>query len=281
MPRTRAERIVALILVLVISALLGVLAVTLATRKSSPTAQASTSSGTATLPTTVANTSSSTSSPRRGPIWSGDFDQGNLAQWSAVDAVPGRITVARHPRREGGWAARFEVKPGDVIAHGQRAELVYRSDEQEGDEEWWAWSVYFPAGFNPGAWTIFTQWHDDPPEKFSPPVLFRVVGSSLYLVVRGGDPRTARPTRWTIASLQKDHWYDFVFHVLWSTTSKGFVEAWVDGVKVVRNTPTATLYVGKTNYLKQGNYRYPSPDGSALYQDAAREATSRRDLTGR
>jgi hypothetical protein len=281
MPRTRGEKIVALIAVAAIAVLVGVLVATLLRREPSRSVESANLPATsetvlATPQTTLPATTGG--GGRRGPVWSGDFDQGNLAQWSSVDALPGRVRVVTHPRREGGWAGRFEVRPGDDVAHGQRAELVYRSDEQEGQEEWWAWSVYFPRDFIPGDWTVFTQWHDDPAEKFSPPVLFKVVGSSLYLIVRGGDPRSARPKRWTLAPLRRDHWYDFVFHVLWSTTDAGFVEAWVDGEEVVARTPTPTLYIGKTNYLKQGNYRYPSPDRSVLYQDAAREATSRRDL---
>jgi hypothetical protein len=214
---------------------------------------------------------------RSGPTWSGDFEQGNLAQWSEIDAVPERIRPVRDPVRAGAWAARFEIRPGDVVSHGQRAELAYASGESEGVESWWGWSVYFPTDFVPGRWTVFTQWHDSPAGHYAPPVLFEVVNGSLMLLVRGGVP-PSKPTVWKLGNVGVDQWYDFVFHVRWAADDTGFVELWLNDKRVVQKTQLATIYHGKPNYLKVGNYRYPAGTPSVLYIDEVKRGVRKEDV---
>lgn len=71
--------------------------------------------------------------------------------------------------REGRYALRVEVRPGDNrvagSGNGERTELLIGSqatDGQEGREAYWAWSTFFPSGFDApmGAWNVFTQFHN-------------------------------------------------------------------------------------------------------------------------
>ena len=81
---------------------------------------------------------------------------------------------------------------------------------------------------------------------------------------------------------QPGHWYDFVVHIKWSDNpSAGFIEAWVDDVKVVPKTRTATLYTGQAAYLKQGFYRAASPLTSTVYHVGPRVGSSHRAVAGR
>jgi len=215
---------------------------------------------------------------RSGRLWSGDFEQGNLAQWSAIDAPPNRATLVQSPVRAGEWAARFETRPGDGVGNRQQSQLVLYSGEGEGVESWWGWSAYFPRGFEAGRWTAFAEWQDHPTAISEANVLFQVKRDSLLLFVRGG-LRPAEPLVWYLGPLERDHWYDFVLHVRWSAGDEGFVELWQDGKRVVRKTAAPTLYPGnRLNYLSVGNDRRSDRSTSTLYIDEVSRGTTREDV---
>ena len=105
-----------------------------------------------------------------------DFETGSFGQWTSKQPLPGRIDLVPSPVRQGHFASRFTVKPGDdPVSGGERAELMYLSHERAGKTSWWRWSTYFPTGFHPneGAWNIFTQWHQTG-DQCPPPVRFMV-----------------------------------------------------------------------------------------------------------
>ena len=55
-----------------------------------------------------------------------------------------------------------------------------------------------------------------------------------------------------VGPVVKDQWYDFVYHVKWSSGTDGYFQAWVNGVlKLDHRGPT--LYQGYGVYLKLAN----------------------------
>jgi hypothetical protein len=208
-----------------------------------------------------------------------DYESGRLNQWSSVQALPGRITVVRSPRRQGHYSARFVVRPGDTpVPGGERSELTYQAHERAGVSSWWRWSTYFPASFNPvkGNWNVFTQWHHSglwcpPPIRFIVDAYSRP--AKMFLVVRGGKLNTASCTatsrhQFRIGTLRLGHWYRFMFHVRWSPhRSGGVVRLVVNGRVKVPRRHMATLYAGQSVYIKQGFYRAPSGRTSVVYHD--------------
>ena len=73
-----------------------------------------------------------------------DFETGDLSQFDIVQrAAPDRLTVVRAPTRQGAYAARFEVRSGDLqqATTGIRAELIAELDDarkaRAGDERWY------------------------------------------------------------------------------------------------------------------------------------------------
>ena len=82
-----------------------------------------------------------------------DYDSGNFRQWRAKQAVPGGAKIVRSPRRQGRYAARFVVRPGDdpIDASGERAEVWSYTNERAGKSSWWKWSTFFPKDFRPAA----------------------------------------------------------------------------------------------------------------------------------
>ncbi|HEY3106234.1 MAG TPA: polysaccharide lyase [Gaiellaceae bacterium] len=212
-----------------------------------------------------------------------DFETGNFRQWSGVNAVSGGARIVTSPVRQGHYAARFVVRPGDdpLNASGERAEAYYYTNESEGKESWWTWSTYFPSAFRPnkGAWNVFTQWHQTahmcpPPIAFevnnyvSPPKLrLHLYGGSLNLsTCAAGYTRT-----WNFATLRRGHWYRFIFHVKWSASrSIGFVQLWVNGTLRIPKTHIPTLYKGQGVSIRQGFYRGRSSLTTTIYHDGLR-----------
>jgi hypothetical protein len=214
-----------------------------------------------------------------------DFESGNLKQWNYIQALPGRISIVRSPRRQGQFAAQFVVKHGDhpVGGEGERAELVSLTNERPGVDSWWRWSTFFPWNFNPvhGTWNIFTQWHQIS-NACPPPIVFAVDTTHspgrILLKTRGGrlNLSTCAPgskRMFTVAKFRRGQWYKFVLHIHWSPwRGAGHIRLWVNGTTRVRRH-VATLYKGQGVYLKQGFYRAPYSHTSVLYQDGLQRFT--------
>lgn len=199
-------------------------------------------------------------------IWRGDFETGDLTQWSKTQMVsPDRLQVVASPAREGNFALRAHVRKGDdpINASGNRNELVLITDEPEGSEYWYGWSTMFAEDFpSEKTWQLFTQWHHRGPSG-SPPVEFLVNGEEMRMRVGGSGGEI--PWR---APLVRGVWHDFVFHVKWSPDpNEGFVELFHNGELVLPRTPAATQFPGETNYLKLGLYRNDTvePDGVVFH----------------
>jgi Polysaccharide lyase/Bacterial Ig domain len=225
--------------------------------------------------------------------WRGDFETGDLSQWTygVQAAASDRVRVVTSPKRQGNYAARFEVRPGDRAWSddpGERAEVLipqWDTDGYEGREQFWAWSTYFDPTFQSDestAWNYFVQFHNTSATGQAN-VGFISNGRYLQFRVCNGDPNNVTCRYWVLDSnRQNGRWYDFVFHVKWSSDpGVGFVEIWKDGSVVVSKTAIATLYSGQGVYLKQGYYRAPNyPSTAILYQDGMRRGSSYNEVAG-
>jgi hypothetical protein len=206
-----------------------------------------------------------------------DFDTGNFEQWTNIHALSSGAQIVRQPRKQGSYAARFVVRPGDdpIDASGERAQVLSKTGEREGTESWWKWSTLFPSGFRPieGAMNIFSGWHHTGPTCHAP--------VQIELRISGGkfDPVTCDTSSggsWTIGKLERGAWQTFVFHVRWSShDDKGFVQLWRNGEKIVPFTRIATLREGYDVYLKQGYLRRPASWTTEIYHDGTRRFDSR------
>jgi Polysaccharide lyase len=213
-----------------------------------------------------------------------DFETGSLRQWTSIQALPGRISVVPSPVRQGHFASKFTVKPGDhPVVGGERAEVMFWSRERAGKTSWWRWSTYFPKSFhpNPGAWNVFTQWHQTGDSCVSP-VRFLVDNYAspprLRLDIWSGRLNTSSCTpqykhSWYLGKLRRNHWYNFVVKFKWSgRRAHGYVKVSVNGRTRVHKH-VATLYRGMGVYVKQGFYRGPSSLTTTVYHDGMQRFT--------
>jgi Polysaccharide lyase len=222
-----------------------------------------------------------------------DFETGDLSQYDIVErAAPDRVRVVTDPRRQGGYAARFEVRAGDTPTSttGTRAELIAEHDDGRkptaGEHRWYRWSTLFASRYPlVDRWQTFVQWKNDGPG--SPPLAMTVQGGEIRL---SGGEQNGFHIFWR-GPIQRGRWHDFVAHVLWSADpERGLVELWHNGRRAVPPTHVATMYRTPTgdpiaNYLKIGLYRHPAiKRPQVLYHDdvvvAARRETVVRDGSG-
>lgn len=252
-------------------------------RPNRPRTNPPTGGGTPTTPTTPTPPSPSPPSVPPGTplpgtfMWAGDYETGNVLQYrdkaGRTDAdgqrqaqALDRIQVVRSPVAQGAYAARFEVRQGDQIAGGNRAEMWHgNSLETEGDERWYQWYTMFDPSFPKSQyWQIFTQWHAAKPGT-GPPVRFEATNDQIVFSTYGGSGIERHFT----TPLVRGQWLHFRLHVKWSANKNvGFVELYYNGKLVVSRTPAATMLSGLTNYIKQGLYRSPKMTGtSVVYHD--------------
>ena len=209
-------------------------------------------------------------------LWRGDYDTGDLSQWSGFQGIASRFTMVQSPVRQGAYALRLELHQGDVTNSGTRNE-VYLSNSQfnevDGNDHWYAWSSLFPSDYpSDNSWQVFTQWHQSGLTG-SPPVEFDVIGEEIQVAHNGDQVLWRTP-------LVRGVWHDFVVHVLWSRDpAKGFVEIWFDGEKVVPLAKTATLKDENVCFLQVGFARETSDVPESIVIDHVVEATTLAEVT--
>lgn len=194
--------------------------------------------------------------------------------FSAQATSPDRITEVEAAGMRG---VRLETRPGDAGIAGsggaERTDLALSPEEtgcSQGVEQWWAHSLLFPRDYrlpvvtrdNPWPWGVVFDFHHTGLEGQAN-FQIQVAGKppELELAISGGPVESnggpgSSTRRFPVGPVVKGHWYEFVYHVRWSSGGDGFFDAWVDGRRVVAYRGP-TLYAGQGCYLKLANYHTP------------------------
>ena len=188
------------------------------------------------------------------------------------EAVPGRASTV-NVGRDGGTAVRLHTEPGDsgpvVFTTEMERNDVWLSqadtDGFEGHEAWWAHSIMLPDDFAYPTWQMYVlmdfhnstgPWQANFHINFAPdpanPDLPGILIFRGYGGLNNSDGQYTAP----IGPVAKNVWYDFVYHVRWSSGPDGFFDAWVNGVQKLHHVGP-TLYAGQGVYLKLANYHTP------------------------
>ena len=198
--------------------------------------------------------------------------------------VPGRASIVT----VGGVSAvRLHTEPGDnnVVGSGsnERNDLTLNqstSDVYEGMDHWWAHSILFPGDYVDPPESTSTSWnfgivadfHNTAPgagqANFQVNAMPATAIASdrptgLSFKVSYGDQTSPTEAIYPIGPVIRNQWYNFVYHVKWSSGSDGFFDAWVNGVqKMAYRGPT--LYQGQGVYFKLANYHTPFGQPSSV-----------------
>jgi peptide/nickel transport system ATP-binding protein len=208
-----------------------------------------------------------------------DFENGSFDGWS-VKRLAGAHSASIQSEivRIGSRACRFELRPGDYVSQGHRAELRDPYNVAWDEVVWYGFSTFIAADFalpaNVGC--VLAQWHDqaklgDPSGK--PPIAIRYRSGRLF--VTGAYGRVAGPVpdiRYefvSIADLPKGRWHDFVFRVSWARHGISEIEAWLNGQRFLDwRGPLAYENEEEGPYFKLGVYRSPpGPKPIVVYHD--------------
>ena len=212
--------------------------------------------------------------------------------------VPGRATLV-NVARDGATGVRLHTESGDNNVAGsgdsERDDLSLSqllTDGFQGQEHWWAHSILFPSDYvDPpsadGGWGVVFDFHNttagpgqanfhvDAMPATQP---FADRRTGLWFRGYGGSASTPVEFNSYIGPVARNVWYDFVYHVKWSSGSDGFFKAWVNGVLKL-NHVGPTLYTDQGVYLKLANYHSPFGLPSSVVHDRIIRGTTWQDVS--
>ena len=195
---------------------------------------------------------------------------------------------------DGSYAIRLHTETTDTDVHGsgtfERDDLQLAGSDQycnPGQEEWWADSILFPddyvapPGNNEGG--VLIDWHDV--SNGGLPNLGLEVYANGLLIRGNNGPRPTDPVpnvqQFITGPVQHNVWYDFVFHVKWTTDSTGFIEVYLNHSLVISKQNIQTLYTETHQcYFKLAHYHTPTspPVATSVLHDRVRRGKHQIDV---
>ena len=233
--------------------------------------------------------------PVEAPLLSvSSFDDGilNLNQWTISGNAP---TLTTEVSRKGKYALKSFL---DRL----KSEKSYRTElslkgisAERGKDYWYGFSIYLPEDFvSDNIWEILAQWHGIPDEdlgesneNLNPPLSLQSTNgewklSSIWDSRQVTDKKNYEGKRsYKLGAYQRGAWTDWVFHIRWSPDSKGLLQVWQNGKKVVDTAGPIGFNDKRGPYFKLGIYkgwddRYEPPGNvgvRTVYHDEIRVAS--------
>lgn len=130
-------------------------------------------------------------------------------------------------------SARFELRSNDkLVANGTRSEMLLMN-KSNSKEKWYSFAVYFPEnGYSfDNKNELIAQWHQN---AGSPSTSLRIINDQFYIRTLP----TEKNSNWKniyFGPVVRDTWTEFVFHIIHREDSKGLIEIWRNGEKVVEH----------------------------------------------
>lgn len=213
-------------------------------------------------------------------LWKGDFESGNLSQWSYVlnGTLNERnnIEIVNSPVVRGKNAARVTIHPDDLWSNGHnRVELKYDGKRTgENETTFFSWHFQLPADVqvrNDIAYWETQQTYSQSMALFVEP---GASGTVLGLRVNYGQGEF-----WS-TPISVGEWHHVAMEVFWSQDVElGHVSLWLDGEKVVDKSKGSTKPDGNDLFIQMGMHRNAAENyEEVIYLDEAVEATTLQEV---
>ena len=202
------------------------------------------------------------------PRWRGDFETGDLSQWSYL-LNPRGLSVVDSPVVQGRHAARVEITERDLWPNGlNRVEVEYkppRSALAEGRRSCFAWRFFLPAALSEARHQI-GYWESYP--SYKQIMSFEVRGQTISFVTR----MPTEHVHWTApGAVTPNVWHQLATCATWSTDpAAGLVDVWFDGKQVVARGVARTLW-DNPNFVQIGILRDVPVGPEVMFLDDAIE----------
>ncbi|WP_437652412.1 polysaccharide lyase [Sorangium sp. So ce1182] len=213
------------------------------------------------------------------PVWTGDFETGNLSQWNT--SLNGEhITVVTSPVLQGTRAGQIQLTNDATWPNGiKRVELNHKpaaGRTAEGAQTYFAWSFYLPEALAADPPTQIGYWESD--ATYNQMMSFEVVGQRISFATR----KPSNKVHWEAnGAVTPGVWHRIALHVRWSTNpSQGSVDVWFDGEQVVTAGQAQTLADNNAHFTQLGLLRNPSEftDSPIIVLDDAVEGDTLEDV---
>ncbi len=215
-----------------------------------------------------------------GPRWRGDFETGDLSQWSYL-LNPRGLSVAATPVAEGHHAARVEITAADLWPNGlNRVELQHkpaRATFAEGARSCFGWRFFLPAALSEARHQI--GYFESYP-SYRQIMSVEVSGQAIAFVTRLPTDHVL----WSSPDLATPNvWHQIAICARWSAdAATGSVDVWFDRQPVVVQGAARTLWNGDPNQIQIGILRdVPAAPEIMFLDDAFEDADFAPEITGR
>ncbi|HLG90678.1 MAG TPA: heparin lyase I family protein, partial [Candidatus Saccharimonadales bacterium] len=214
--------------------------------------------------------------PPTGAYFYDDFSNG-LTKWSTEGTSSSFAIV---DDGSGGKALTLTVTPtssgpnasSELAAVYLGAQSAHSGYQTTNEETWYRTGVRFPSGSyipTTGEWNWLVEWHTDNKTQVAggnstgmsvltdyPVTTSPGQNPRLRLRNTSGSPSNPTYNYFTLPSnsLLYSHWYDSVYHIIWSTNPNiGLIEWWLDGQQIA-SYRGATLYTNSDGTLSYNNF---------------------------
>lgn len=212
----------------------------------------------------------------------GDFETGDLTQWSFTpNQGVSSWTAVMSPVAQGTIAGQFTTGPSTVTSRFEAAITTDKSGALPGQDWYYGWWTRFPSvnGEPQSWWNHGGDWNDF--------AQFNERNGSRWIYMGVDDTRTHTPYtniflgtytgNHHIIQLQYDQWIHFVIHIRWATDATGLVELWKDGTSVWTETNPTLPADNPQGLLSIGYYTGAWPATNTVIHDGFCRAATYTD----